>query len=93
MLPVISRGTLSVVWVDNDRDGTGIFGQRFDSGGKRRGARFQINTTTEFDQRDPDVSMNAAGEFAVTWQSKLADRDGLEVVAQRLCRRWNAARR
>jgi len=47
------------------------------------GSEFQVNTYTTGEQNHPDVGMNAAGEFVVTWWSE--DQDGSEagVFAQR----------
>jgi len=59
-----------VVWQSANQDGggAGIFGRRFDSTGSPLGGEFPINTTTAGDQRQPDVAMDAAGNFVVVWQ-------------------------
>ena len=66
------NGDFVVVWQNsNGEDGqyTGIFGQRFTSSGERLGSEFQVNTYTPQYQSFPDVAMDAAGDFIVTWGS------------------------
>jgi hypothetical protein len=78
-------GSFVVVWQsDNqDGDGAGIFGQRFDSAGIRRGSEFRINTYTTGDQVNPRVETDAVGNFVVVWQSAGQDGSGSGVFAQR----------
>lgn len=73
--PVIAKdvdGNYVVVWQGAwntaYEEGTGIIGQRFNADGSRNGDEFHINTTTTGNQTDPDVAMNDAGEFIVTWK-------------------------
>ena len=47
----------------------GLFGQRFDSAGNKRGAEFQVNTYTTFYQDDPAVAADLSGNFVVVWES------------------------
>jgi hypothetical protein len=62
-------GDFVAVWQSNDQDGdgTGVFGQRFDSDGIAQEAEFQINTTILNNQLGPRVAMDTDGDFAVTW--------------------------
>jgi hypothetical protein len=64
-----------VVWdsVGEDGDLNGIFGQRFDAGGQRLGLPFQVNVHTRFQQRSPQVAMDAGGGFVVVWASNAQD--------------------
>lgn len=48
-----------------------VFGQRYDGTGMVRGGEFQVNTYTRSDQATPDVAVDAAGNFAVVWDSGL----------------------
>jgi hypothetical protein len=81
-----AAGNFVVVWqsYDQDGDGYGIFGQRFDSAGARRGSEFQVNTATEYSQENPAVACNAAGDFVVVWESGEQDGDGYGVFGQRV---------
>ena len=69
-------GNFLVVWEDKgpflaaglDGDSSGIFGQRFDSGGTALGAQFQVNTYTGGSEAFPDVGADMNGNFVVVWQ-------------------------
>ena len=86
-------GNFVVVWEDKAADGSdyGIFGQRFDAAGATLGSQFRANTRTTFQQRNPAIAANDAGEFVVTWHSY--DQDGSldGVFAQRFSAAGNAA--
>ena len=78
-----AAGNFVVVWNSYLQDGSswGVFGQRFDARGARRGAEFRVNSTTagmQFSFYGGAVAMDAAGRFVVVW-----DGDG-HVRAQRL---------
>src|SRR5438874_7020512 len=66
-----AAGTFVVAWTSEsqDGDGLGVFAQRFDATGSRQGAEFQVNTSTLFDQFEPAVALDAAGNFVVAWTS------------------------
>ncbi len=64
-------GNFVVVWASYGQDGDrwGIFGQRFEASGGRRGAEFQVNSYTSSQQYFPAVASDAAGGFVVVWTS------------------------
>ncbi|MEM0991892.1 MAG: hypothetical protein AAGI49_02605, partial [Bacteroidota bacterium] len=64
-------GDFVIVWQSFGQDGDryGIYGQRYDKDGMVQGSEFQINQTTADDQFFPDVAMDTAGNFVVTWHS------------------------
>ncbi|HEY1065675.1 MAG TPA: hypothetical protein VGE52_06190, partial [Pirellulales bacterium] len=62
-------GNYVVVWTSPDSRGTGVFGQRFNADGTKRGEQFQINTNETGNQYGPRVAMDADGDFVVTWYS------------------------
>ena len=78
-----ASGNFTVIWQsqNQDGDGWGIFGQQFNSSGNRVGSEFQVNATSAGDQLNPNIAMNAAGNFVVSWSSN--DGDGWGVYAQR----------
>lgn len=80
-----AAGNFVVVWqgLDQDGDGYGVFGQRFDAAGGRRGGEFQVNTFTDHSQWHPAIACSAAGEFVVAWESGRQDGDGYGIFAQR----------
>ena len=67
-------GDFVVVWdgyyLESSLD-TDAFGQRYDDAGIPQGENFRIGAST--DQREPDVALDAEGNFVVVW----SDYDGL----------------
>ena len=79
-------GNFVVVWESHVQEGNtaGIFGQRFDASGARRGVEFQVNTYTTGAQAAPSVASDASGNFLVAWQeSNGQDGSGSGVFGQR----------
>lgn len=78
-------GNFVVVWKSSgeDGDGNGIFAQRFNNAGAKLGVEFQVNTYTTFDQGNPKVASDPAGNFTVVWESSGQDGGGYGVFAQR----------
>jgi hypothetical protein len=65
-------GNFVVAWlgaIDQDGEGWGIFGQRYDSGGVAQGSEFRVNSFTSGTQFDPSVASDANGNFVVVWHS------------------------
>jgi hypothetical protein len=75
-----SAGNLVVVWRsfdDQDGDGAGIFGQRYDDAGNALGTEFQVNTYTTGEQGNLGalaVAADSDGDFVVVWSSR-TDKD------------------
>lgn len=72
-----AAGGFVVVWessVQGANDTSGIYAQRYDAAGAAQGGEFQVNAITSADEQLPKVAMNAAGNFAVVWES--IDQDG-----------------
>ncbi len=80
-----AAGNFVIVWQSDGQDGSGygVFGQRFDAAGARRGDEFQVNTFTDGSQAHPTIACSAAGEFVVAWDSGRQDGDGYGIFAQR----------
>src|SRR5262245_1404900 len=84
-----SKGNFVVVWTGPDGSYNGVFGQRFDATGVRRGAEFQVNTYTTgnqgfFVRAAPFVSSAADGRFVVAWTGNpVTDGSGSSVHARR----------
>ncbi|HEX9947478.1 MAG TPA: hypothetical protein VGA98_08055, partial [Allosphingosinicella sp.] len=70
-LAVLPGGGYVVVWADGslagDSSGSGIKGQRFDSGGNKIGPEFLVNTTLTANQSNTTVAALPSGRFVVTW--------------------------
>ena len=75
-------GDFVIVWESEGQDGSGrgIYGQRYSSAGVAQGTEFLVNTTTAGNQTRASVSMNASGDFGVTWTS--ADSSGTGIYAR-----------
>lgn len=84
-IAVDPNGNFVVVWQSFGQDGSsfGVFGQRFDSGGVPQGGEFQVNTTTIYAQKYPDISIDASGSFVVVWQSFAQDGSDYGVFGRR----------
>jgi hypothetical protein len=78
-----AAGNFVVVGVKNDGSQTGVSGQRYDSAGALLGAEFQANTYTSGPQNQPEVGMDAAGNFVVVWRSRDQDGDAFGIFARR----------
>ncbi len=90
-------GNFVIVWEDRtgqDGDQFGIFAKRYDAAGNEIppplgvqgagvGNEFQVNSFTGYRQMTPDVAMNAAGDFIITWWSFLQDGGFDAVMAKR----------
>ena len=70
-IAIDADGDFVVVWQSFNQDGNnfGIYGQRFSSDANEKGTEFQINTEINSDQKNPDIAMDADGDFVVVWQS------------------------
>jgi alpha-tubulin suppressor-like RCC1 family protein len=80
----LSGGGFVAVWQSDlqDGDGLGVFARRFDASGKPVGNDVRVNTTTEDDQSQPQVSAFGDGGYAVVWTSQGQDGAGKGVYAQ-----------
>lgn len=67
----LTDGTYVVVWQSNGQDGDlgGIFGQRYSALGVPIGSEFAINSLTDGDQTNPQVTALSGGGFVVVWSS------------------------
>ena len=71
----LQDGGFVICWQSYKQDGSvyGIFAQRFDFSGNKRGNEFQVNTFTEEDQAEPAVASLQGGGFVICWQSDFQD--------------------
>jgi len=63
-------GDFVITW--RNESNTDIYAQCFAADGTRRGNEFRVNTSTTAEQSDPQVAMDAAGDFAITWSESQA---------------------
>ena len=78
-------GNVVIIWTSNGQDGSGdgVYGQRYSASGSPVGSEFRVNTVTLGQQSTSAVTMNALGEFTVTWHSLNTDGSGYGVYSQR----------
>jgi hypothetical protein len=82
----LAGGGFVVVWPsDNDGDGFGIYGQRFEANGVRKGGEFRVNRVTRHEQKMPRVAGLYDGGFVVVWNSydESLDSTARDVFGQR----------
>lgn len=65
-------GNFVITWLSDGLgfNGKDIYGQRFNSSGQLLGPEFRVNLSTEQDQTNPDVAMDAVGNFVVVYDSE-----------------------
>jgi hypothetical protein len=86
-----ASGSFVVVWESYNQLGPGrfweVFARRYNAAGVAQGAtEFLVNAYTTGSQTDPDVAMDAVGNFVVVWRSE-QDGSGPGIFGQR----FNAA--
>jgi len=79
-----SMQNLVIVWERANEPGPGssIIGRRFLSDGTPQGDEFQISSTSQASNTEPEVAMNSAGAFVVSWQRAEGDGSGDGVLAR-----------
>jgi hypothetical protein len=81
----LSAGGFLVVWAgrsDGTDTGTSIQGRRFSNAGAALATDFQINTTTDGTQDNPDVSVDSAGNLLAVWTTPTAETSRTQVFAR-----------
>jgi hypothetical protein len=73
-LGVDAQGNFVVAWHSvgsggTDTSGASIQAQRFAANGAPLGGEFQVNTITTYGQWDPELGVDAQGNFVVAWMS------------------------
>jgi VCBS repeat-containing protein len=78
-----AEGDFLVTWASGNQDGNswGVYGQRFNKDGVAQGSEFQVNTATLGNQSFATGTMDADGDFVISWTS--ADGINTDVFAQR----------
>ena len=61
-----SSGSFVVTWADDSSGSWEIMAQRYDASGNAQGSSFVVNTDSGA-QQYPDIAMDAAGNFVITW--------------------------
>ncbi|WP_457092935.1 Ig-like domain-containing protein [Microvirga sp. P5_D2] len=81
----LKDGGFVVTWQSLYQDGSsvGVYGQRYDAGGRPVGSEFRINTYTNDAQGSPSITALTNGGFVVVWHSDGQDGFGYGVYGQR----------
>lgn len=81
----LTDGGFVVAWesIGQDGSGSGIYAQRYDSGGTAVGGEFRVNTFTGNDQRFAQMVALADGAFLAVWSSFTQDGNNWGVYGQR----------
>ena len=68
-------GNFVIAWASYNQEGgfSGTYAQRFNAAGVAQGGEIHANTTTDGQQRQGSVAMDADGDFVVTWHSYYQD--------------------
>jgi hypothetical protein len=84
---VARDGSFVVVWESYDQGSPlnyGVFGQRYDSSGNRRGGEFRLNATYTTDEQGfPSVAFAPDKSFVVVWGSRVPPSGYTDTFAQR----------
>ena len=77
-----ANGNFVVVWTSEDQDGSkySVYYRRYNSNGDALDAavRATTNSFSSGEQRDPDIAMNDAGQFAIVWEGEgVGDDEGI----------------
>ena len=80
-----ANGDFVVAWDSYGQDGDkdGIFARRFNVQGTALTDEFQVNTTYNFRQENPDIGMDSNGDFVVVWESDQQDGSMFGIFGQR----------
>ncbi len=78
-------GDFVIAWQSTGQDGnlTGTFARRYNASGEPQGSEFQVNTYTTSNQLNASISMDADGDFVITWRSTGQDGSGNGIYGQR----------
>jgi Bacterial Ig-like domain (group 3) len=84
-----SAGDFVIAWDNYAEDGSvfGIFAQHYNAAGVAQGGEFRVNSFTTGEQTQPNVGMDAEGDFVIAWGSYGEDGSKYGIYAQR----YNAA--
>ena len=93
---VVARNTSGdyvVVWRENQKDpliDQGVYAQAFFANGTPKTGEIQVHQTTDNNQGLPDVAIDEAGNFVVTWQTTIVPLAPAVTHTDILARRFNA---
>ncbi len=81
-ITALDTGGFVATWASYDGNGLGISAQIYDANGAKVGTEFAVNSTTAYDQKEPDITTLADGSFIITWASYWLDGSQYGIVGQ-----------
>jgi hypothetical protein len=84
-ITALNDGGFVVSWTSARQDGSvyGIYAQRYDANGVKKGDEFQVNTNTNGSQENSSITALNDGGFVASWASERQDSSGYGIYAQR----------
>ena len=84
-LAMDADGDFVITWHSDGQDGSsnGIYAQQYNAAGLPQGTEFKVNTTAFSLQFNPEIVMDADGDFLITWISDVQDGSSYGIYAQR----------
>jgi hypothetical protein len=81
----LANGGFVVVWesLNQDGQGYGIYGQRYDGKGIKLGGEFQVNSISRGEQKEVAVASLKDGGYLVSWQGYEPNAKDWDIYAQR----------
>ncbi len=80
-------GEFVITWQSQNQEGTlnqyGIYAQRYNAAGAKRGNEFRVNTFTTGSQKEPALALDTLGNFVISWESRDQDGSNYGIYAQR----------
>lgn len=76
-----ANGNFVITWSGRQSGHWDVYAQRYSASGAAQGSEFQVNTSTQSDQKFSSVAMNTAG-FLITWSSHDQDGSGWGIFGQ-----------
>ena len=80
-IAIDADGDFVISWTGLDASGNGIYAQRYNSAGVAQGNEFRVNTTTNGNQNNSTIAIDAGGDFVISWTG--LDGAGTGIYAQR----------
>lgn len=79
------NGGFVIVWESSGQDGSrdGIFARRIDADGTFPGVEFQVNVTTNLNQDEAAIAIDANGNIVITWTDQIQDGNTSGIFARR----------
>ena len=84
-ITALNNGGYVVTWASAGQDGSydGVFAQRFNADGDKRGAEVKVNDTTYHHQNQPSIDTLEDGGYVISWTGYNKDNASMDIYAKR----------